>query len=72
MQLSVSCLPSGVRPPCPSRIGLAGLWLEQERPDEIRQVEELKRKQKALEREVAERRRKQQEQREQAATPVHE
>jgi hypothetical protein len=48
-----------------------GLRLEQERPDEIREVEELKRKQKALERELAERRRKQQDQQDQAAAPAH-
>lgn len=47
------------------------LWLEEEDPDEIKKVEELKKKQKALEKELADKRKKQQEQKEQAARPAY-
>jgi hypothetical protein len=43
------------------------LWLEEEDPDELKKVEELKGKQKALEKELAEKRKRQQEQKEPAA-----
>jgi hypothetical protein len=47
------------------------LWLEKEDPAEVERIEELKRKQKRLEQELAEKRRQQQQAKEQPAVVTH-
>lgn len=67
MRSSLSAVAVGTHAPPPVSVGEAWLRLEQERPEEIKKVEELKKKKKALERELSEQRKKQQEQQEQAS-----
>jgi hypothetical protein len=65
MRLSLSEVESGSRRPDSSIL----LWLEKEIPEEIALVEELKKKQRAIEQELARQRRQQAEQQTQVETP---
>jgi hypothetical protein len=69
MQCDATDIPLGSpRLPCPPNSS-SMMWLEEEDPREIEEIERLKRRQKELERELSEKRRVQQERNGQGARP---